>query len=213
MDQSLSEQMSSASPSRFSRLGAFLVPEASFPWTVSPDSGQFFRSRNRQKVLGFAAMAVSLVLISAPFLLNADSDVVAKAQTVAAAPSTGTAPLITEITDADDVIVTLNALRASAQTAPIESNLQLQSGAQAWASNVADSASVRTDRSLRAMLDNRSTIGEFVVAAPTLPIAYERLMAIGSQRAQLLAETTRSLGVGVQTLGGKTYLVLRFAAQ
>jgi uncharacterized protein YkwD len=204
MDQSLSQRMSSALPTRFSRLGAFLVPETSFPWTVS---------RNRQKVLGFAAMAVSLVLISAPFVLNVDSDVVAKAQTVAAEESTSTAPVITEMAVADDVIVALNALRSSAQTALIAPDPQLQSGAQAWASNVADSASVRTDRSLRSMLDNRSTIGEFVVAAPSLPIAYERLMAIPSQRAQLLAATTRALGVGVQTLGGKTYLVLRFATQ
>jgi hypothetical protein len=202
MDQSLRQRMSSGLPTRSARLGAFLVPEASFPWTIS---------RNRQKVLGFAAMAVSLVLISAPFVLNVDSDVVATAQTVGVDSATNVAPVITEMATADDVIIALNALRAGAQTALVEPDAQLQGGAQAWASNVADSASVRTDRSLRAMLDNRSTIGEFVVAAPSLPIAYERLMAIPSQRAQLLAETTRALGVGVQTLGAKTYLVLRFA--
>jgi uncharacterized protein YkwD len=204
MDQSLRQRTSSASPTRFSRLGALLVPEVSFPWTIS---------RNRQKVLGFAAMAVSLVLISAPFVLNVDSDVVAKAQTVEVDSAINITPVITEMDTVDDVIVALNALRSSAQIALVEPDSQLQGGAQAWASNVADSASVRTDRSLRAMLDNRSSIGEFVVAAPSLPIAYERLLAIPSQRAQLLAPTTRALGVGVQTLGAKTYLVLRFGTQ
>jgi uncharacterized protein YkwD len=204
MDQSLRQRMSSALPSRPSRLGAFLVPEVSLPWTIS---------RNRQKVLGFAAMAVSLVLVSAPFVLNVDSDVVAKAQTVAVDASSNSSPVITEIAIAEDVVVALNAVRASTQRAPVETDLQLQSGAQAWASNVADNGSVRTDRSLRALLDDRSTIGEYVVAAPTLPIAYERLMAIASQRAQLTSSTTRLLGVGVQTAGSKTYLVLRFATQ
>lgn len=196
--------MSSALPTRSSRLRAFLVPEAPFPWTVS---------HNREKVLGFAAIAVSLVLIGAPFALNVDSDVVAKAQTVVVDSDPNIAPVIPEMATADDVVVALNALRSSAQTVLVEVDTQLQGGAQAWASNVADSASVRTDRSLRSMLDNRSTIGEFVVAAPSLPIAYERLLAIGSQRAQLLASTTRALGVGLQTLGAKTYLVVRFATQ
>ena len=191
-------------PTRSSRLRAFLVPEAPLPWTVS---------HNREKVLGFAAIAVSLVLIGAPFALNVDSDVVAKAQTVVVDSDPNIAPVIPEMATADDVVVALNALRSSAQTVLVEVDTQLQGGAQAWASNVADSASVRTDRSLRSMLDNRSTIGEFVVAAPSLPIAYERLLAIGSQRAQLLASTTRALGVGLQTLGAKTYLVVRFATQ
>jgi hypothetical protein len=193
--------MSSGLASRAWRVGSALVPEVPLPWTVS---------RNRQKVLGFAAMAVSLVLISAPFLLNVDSDE-AKAETVSAESSANAVAGIPELATAEDVIVALNAIRAKAQTIPIAVDPLLQMGSQAWASNVADSGSVRTDRSLRSLLDDRSTIGEFVVSAPNLPLAYERLMGISTQRSQLTAATTHSLGVGVHRTGNKTYLVLRFA--
>ncbi len=203
MDRTLRQRFAAALPSRPLRLGTFGVPEISLPWATT---------RNRQKVLGFAALAVSLVLISGPFLLNVDSDVVAKAQTVSVEPSTKTVEVITEMVIAEDVIVALNATRTSGNLAPAERDEQLQTGAQAWAAIVAEQGNVRTDRSLRALLSERLAVGEFVVAAPSLSVAYQRLMAIQSQDAQLTAASTRKLGVGVHSSGNKTYLVLRFAS-
>jgi uncharacterized protein YkwD len=203
MDQSLRQRISSAVASPSLRFGALTVSEISLPWTIS---------RNRQKVLGFAAMAVSLVLISAPFVLNVDNDVVAKAQTVAVEASSNTAEVITEMATAEDVVVALNAARGRAGAASVVPDTQLELGAQGWASNVAENASIRTDRSLRALLNNRQAVGEFVVAAPSLSIAYQRLMANPVQEAQLLGSSLDTVGVGVQAAGGKTYLVFRFAS-
>jgi uncharacterized protein YkwD len=203
MDQSPRQRISSAVASPSSRLGALAVSEASLPWTIS---------RNRQKVLGFAAMAVSLVLISAPFVLNVDNDVVAKAQTVAVDASPNTAEVPTEMATAEDVVAALNAARDRASAASVVPDSQLELGAQGWASNVAENGSIRTDRSLRALLNNRQAVGEFVVAAPSLSIAYQRLMANRVQEAQLLGSTLDTVGVGVQAAGGKTYLVIRFAS-
>jgi hypothetical protein len=203
MDQSLRQRISSAVASPSSRFGALTVSEISLPWTIS---------RNRQKVLGFAAMAVSLVLISAPFVLNVDNDVVAKAQTVAVEASSNTAEVITEMATAEDVVVALNAARGRAGAPSVLPDTQLELGAQGWASNVAENASIRTDRSLRALLNNRQAVGEFVVAAPSLSIAYQRLMANPVQEAQLLGSSLDTVGVGVQAAGGKTYLVIRFAS-
>ncbi len=202
MDRSLRQRVSSALEPRPARFGAFGVPEVSFPWTTN---------HNRQKVLGFAAMAVSLVLISAPFVLNVDNDVVARAQTVAGQPSTNAAEVIAEMAIAADVFVALNTARARVNATAVDPDDQLQVGAQEWAANVAESGGVRTDRSLRALLDNREAVGEFVVVAPSLAIAYERLMANTVQRAQLTGPFIRSVGVGVQS-GTKTYLVIRFAS-
>jgi uncharacterized protein YkwD len=203
MDQSLRQRISSAVASPSSRLGALAVSEISLPWTIS---------RNRQKVLGFAAMAVSLVLISAPFVLNVDNDVMAKAQTVAVDAYPNTAEVTTEMATAEDVVAALNAARDRASAASVVPDTQLELGAQGWASNVAENGSIRTDRSLRALLNNRQAVGEFVVAAPSLSIAYQRLMANRVQEAQLLGSSLDTVGVGVQTAGGKTYLVIRFAS-
>jgi hypothetical protein len=203
MEQSLRQRISSALAGPSSRLGVSAVSEIAFPWTTS---------RNRQKVLGFAAMAVSLVLISAPFVLNVDNDVVAKAQTVAVEASSNTDEVMAQMVSARDVVVALNAARGRANAAAVELDAQLELGAQGWASNVAENGGIRTDRSLRALLNNRQAVGEFVVAAPSLSIAYERLMASGAQEAQLLGSTLETVGVGVQTTGAKTYLVIRFAS-
>jgi hypothetical protein len=203
MDQSLRQRISSAVASPSSRFGALDLSEISVPWTTS---------RNRQKVLGFAAMAVSLVLISAPFVLNVDNDVVAKAQTIAVEDSSNAAEMITEMATPGDVVVALNGARDRANAAAVAVDAQLELGAQGWASNVAENGSVRTDRSLRALLNNRQAVGEFVVAAPSLSTAYERLMANRVQEAQLLGSSLDTVGVGVQVVGGKTYLVIRFAS-
>jgi uncharacterized protein YkwD len=195
--------MSSAA-SRPLLLGA--VNEVSRPWATSP---------NRQKVLGFAAMAVSLVLVGAPFVLNVDSDVVAKAQTVSVGSLTNSASVAntvtTEMAVADDVIAALNLARIGANASAVERDEQLELGAQGWASVLGENGNIRTDRSLRALLSDRSAVGEFVVAAPSLGSAYGRVMANPSQRAQLTEGVFRNVGVGVQTSGNKTYLVIRFA--
>ena len=215
MDRNLRQRISTAVGSRPSLRETAGGAEISLSWTTN---------RNRQKVLGFAAMAVSLVLVSAPFFLNVDSDAVAKAQTVTidaspAAATTATTPtnatiaeVITEMTIADDVIVALNATRLGANMTSVERDELLQIGAQGWASNVADNGNVRTDRSLRALLNDRSAVGEFVVVAPSLPIAYDRLMANRSQQSQLTDANMRNVGVGVQTSSSKTYLVIRFSS-
>ena len=212
MDRNLRQRISTAVGSRPSLRETAGGAEISLSWTTN---------RNRQKVLGFAAMAVSLVLVSAPFFLNVDSDAVAKAQTVTidASPAAATTPtnatiaeVITEMTIADDVIVALNATRLGANMTSVERDELLQIGAQGWASNVADNGNVRTDRSLRALLNDRSAVGEFVVVAPSLPIAYDRLMANRSQQSQLTDANMRNVGVGVQTSSSKTYLVIRFSS-
>ena len=61
------------------------------------------------------------------------------------------------------------------------------------------------------MLDQRSGVGEFVIAARTLALAYERLATNPAQNAQLMASTMKSVGVGVSVVENKTYLVVRFA--
>ncbi len=209
MDRNLRQRISTSVVSRLSLRETAGSVEISLSWT---------KNRNRQKVLGFAAMAVSLVLVSAPFFLNVDSDTVAKAQTVTIDTSTTTATtattaeVITEMTLANDVIVALNATRHGANSTPVERDELLQIGAQAWAANVADNGNVRTDRSLRMLLNDRSAVGEFVVVAPSLPIAYDRLMANRSQQSQLTDEGMRNIGVGVHISSSKTYLVIRFSA-
>lgn len=203
MDQSLRQRISFVLASRSQLLCNVAVSDRLPLWTTN---------RNRQKVLGFAAMAVSLVLISAPFMLNVDNDVMAKAQTVAIESSSNTAEATTEMATAQDVVVALNAARDRANAPAVEPDLQLELGAQGWASNVAENGSVHTDRSLRALLNNRQAVGEFVVAAPSLTIAYQRLMANRLQEAQLTGSTLDTVGVGVQVAGAKTYLVIRFAS-
>ncbi len=209
MDRNLRQRISTSVVSRLSLRETAGSVEISLSWTTN---------RNRQKVLGFAAMAVSLVLVSAPFFLNVDSDTVAKAQTVTIDTSTTTATtattaeVITEMTLANDVIVALNATRHGANSTPVERDELLQIGAQAWAANVADNGNVRTDRSLRMLLNDRSAVGEFVVVAPSLPIAYDRLMANRSQQSQLTDAGMRNIGVGVHISSSKTYLVIRFSA-
>jgi hypothetical protein len=203
MDKSLSQRLSAVTGWRSLRLGKVADSEVALPWATS---------RNRQKVLGFAAMAVSLVLISAPFLLNVDSDVVAKAQTVAVDGLGKPVPASTEMATGEDVVVALNAARQSGNALAVTPDDELRTGAQAWAQSVAGSGSIRTDRSLRALLQDRSAVGEFVVAAPSLTIAYDRLMANSLQHGQLLSDGVRGVGVGVQASGNKTFLVIRFAS-
>jgi hypothetical protein len=203
MDKSLSQRLSAVTGWRSLRLGKVADSEVALPWATS---------RNRQKVLGFAAMAVSLVLISAPFLLNVDSDVVAKAQTVAVDGLGKPVPASTEMATGEDVVVALNAARQSGNALAVTPDDELRTGAQAWAQSVAGSGSIRTDRSLRALLQDRSAVGEFVVAAPSLTIAYDRLMANSLQHGQLLSDHVRGVGVGVQASGNKTFLVIRFAS-
>jgi hypothetical protein len=203
MDKSLSQRLSAVTGWRSLRLGKVADSEVALPWATS---------RNRQKVLGFAAMAVSLVLISAPFLLNVDSDVVAKAQTVAVDGLGKPVPASTEMATGEDVVVALNAARQSGNALAVTPDDELRTGAQAWAQSVAGSGSIRTDRSLRALLQDRSAVGEFVVAAPSLTIAYDRLVANSLQHGQLLSDGVRGVGVGVQASGNKTFLVIRFAS-
>jgi uncharacterized protein YkwD len=203
MDQSLLQRISSAVASRLARSGTLVVPEISLPWATN---------RNRQKVLGFAAMAVSLVLIGAPFMLNVDHDVVAKAQTISVDATNNTAEALTEMATADDVVVALNAARFRFDAAPVAADGQLEIGAQGWASNLAESGSVRNDRSLRSLLSDREAVGEFVVTASSLANAYDRVMANAKQEAQLTGSASNSVGVGVATSGNKTYLVIRFAS-
>jgi uncharacterized protein YkwD len=185
------------------------------PRQLTPTSSGFTTSwstlRNRQKVLGFAAAAVSLVLVSAPFLLNVDGEVIAKAQTIPASPVSGaSAQVVTEIATFDDVISSLNAHRSSSNLPPLLLDEQLQLGAQGWAQTLSENGNVRNDQSLRSLLEERPSVGEFVVAAPNLALAYQRLTANPAQHAQLLGTTTRNVGVGAQTTGNKTYLVIRF---
>jgi Cysteine-rich secretory protein family len=174
--------------------------------------GRLRPNHNREKVLGFAAAAVSLVLVSAPFLVNVDSDVVAKAATVTDAEQPmNTAEIITEMATGDDVIAALNTARKNAQVDGIVRDEQLHAGAQQWASTVADSGNLRNDRSLRALLDQRPGVGEFVIAARSLALAYQRLAENPAQHAQLIDPTTKGVGVGVSIVENKTYLVIRFA--
>jgi uncharacterized protein YkwD len=199
----------SGKPSAFNGLNR-TAPGTSF--SPAGRAGRLTTNRNRQKVLGFAAAAVSLVLVSAPFLLNVDSDVVAKAQTVAESEQDAkTAEVVTEMAIADDVIAALNVSRERANANSVARDEQLSDGAQVWAATISGYGTVHNDRSLRAMLDQRSGVGEFVIAARTLALAYERLANNPAQNAQLMASTTKSVGVGVSVVENKTYLVVRFA--
>jgi Cysteine-rich secretory protein family len=175
-------------------------------------AGLWSTNNNREKVLGFAAAAVSLVLVSAPFFLNVDSDVVAKAQTVADAKQPAkTSEITPEVSTVDDVVVAINLARENAQIDGIGDDEQLHLGAQQWASTMAESGNVRNDRSLRSMLDQRPGVGEFVIAARNLALAYQRLADNPANYAQLISPTTKSIGVGISNVENKTYLVIRFS--
>lgn len=208
---SLRQRIVSAVSLALSSISFDLLGSGATRTTQSPGLGGVFGAHhNREKALGFAAAAVSLILVSGPFLLNVDSDVVAKAQTVAEVEAvTKPAEIFPEMATVDDVISALNVARESASLGSVVRDPQLHDGAQLWASMMAGSGNVRNDRSLRAMLQQRPEVGEFVIAARSLPLAYQRLMANPGQKAQLFDGT--NIGVGVSVTENKTYLVVRFS--
>lgn len=162
--------------------------------------------RSRQKVIGFAAAAVSLMLVSGPFLLNVDGDVEAKAESfVFGAPAAPT------LMNSLDVIADLNSARVEAGAQPLVEDEALSSASQSWAATVGADGNIRQDPTLRGWLGQRFRVGEFVVAAPNLLVAYERLRANAAQHRELLSQSSSTVGVGISVVGIKTYLVVRFA--
>jgi hypothetical protein len=114
---------------------------------------------------------------------------------------------------ANDVIDAINAKRlADGVITEVTLDPVLSIGAQEWADSIGEIASVKHDPSMRSAVDDGwDRLAEYVVSAPTLRAAYERLAA--RPDAGLLFEDSASfVGLGVVRSPNQAILVARVTA-
>lgn len=110
----------------------------------------------------------------------------------------------------EDVIAAINTERLK-QGVLTEMSLDpvLSVGAQEWADSIGQIASVKHDPSMRdAVDDGWDRLGEYVVSAPSLRVAYERLAA-RKDAALLFDERATYIGLGMVRQPGQVILVAR----
>jgi hypothetical protein len=166
-----------------------------------------------------AIVLLSVILVAVPLVLGAGPAQKNSSAQAMNARSLGPLQSIRHAAS-EPVVTTIDELKEALAThrgsslAPLSEDEFLTSGTQSWTKVLAATGEVKHEPGLRSqMQDTWKGISEFVASAPSVDIAYQRLLANPQEVRALSNPNASSIAVAVEsTTDGIVYVVVRIAS-